>query len=93
MQKFLEYDTHGFTSPSQVSTALRGLWPDLKERWLDAEHAPFPDGVTAGDVGVLSVGENGAIQFQYLANIAEVFDNIRFIPPQAETTDFPNIYR
>ncbi|KAG9045079.1 hypothetical protein FS837_007068 [Tulasnella sp. UAMH 9824] len=93
VQKFLEYDTHHFTSPAQVSKALRRLWPDIKDRMMRCDPTVFPAGMTAGDVGVLEVGEDGEIHFRYLTNIADVFGGIRFASPSQPPTDFPYIWR
>ncbi|KAG8932133.1 hypothetical protein FRC00_000227 [Tulasnella sp. 408] len=92
-QKFLEYDTHRLASPSQVPTALRQLWPDVTERQMMTERYPYPEGVTAGDVGVLGVGEDGEIHFQYLTNIADAFGGIVFSPPLGAESVAPRTYR
>lgn len=61
---------------------------------MRTEPTVFPAGTTAGDVGVLEVGEDGEIQWRYLTNIADAFGGIHFaFGREGDPTDFPNIYR
>ncbi|KIO30622.1 hypothetical protein M407DRAFT_20342 [Tulasnella calospora MUT 4182] len=90
--KFLDYDLEKLTTPSQVSTVLHNLWPDLSKRPLSASQYLFPAGVTAGDVGVLEAGDDAEIRFRYLANIADVFGGITFAHPSG-VTHSPDVYR
>ncbi|KAG8920720.1 hypothetical protein FRC01_000628 [Tulasnella sp. 417] len=93
-REFLEYDTHKLTTPSQVPSVIRALWPAVEDRQYWPMDWSFDPGVIAGDVGFFEV--NGVhmreIRFRHLSNIADAFGGIRFSGPVGSTST-PHVYR
>ncbi|KAG8914723.1 hypothetical protein FRC01_003941 [Tulasnella sp. 417] len=91
-REFLEYDTHKLTTPSQVASAIRTLWPAVEDRPYWPKERYFDPGVIAGDVGVFEVNNIYEIRFRRLTNIADAFGGIH-LRVHAGSISTPHVYR